>query len=109
MSVILDHRALEPALPHMTGGVVSLVIAPGVGHGQGLKDSTDRLPALGPEQEVEVIGHQAIAEESEGVAVLGLGEGFQEGDAVAVVTEDILAVVPPVEGVIDQTVVDGAR
>jgi hypothetical protein len=109
VSIVLNHGALEPALPDVARGVMSLVIAPGVGDREGLEDSADRLSGLGPDQEVKVIGHETIAEEPEGVAVPGLGEGLEEGDAVGVVAEDIPAVVATVEGVIHQAVIDGAR
>jgi hypothetical protein len=105
VGVILNHRALEPALPDMARAVMPLVMAPRVGDGEGLEDAADRLPGLGADEEVEVVGHEAIAEEPEGIAVLGLGQGLEEGDAVGVVAEDVAAV----EGVIDQAVVDGAR
>ncbi len=55
---------------------------------------------------MEVIGHETIAEEAEGIAVLGLGEGFEEGDTVAVITEDVGAVVAAVEGVIDEPIIE---
>ena len=109
VGVILDHGALEPTLPHMTRGLMPLVITPGVGYCKGLKDSANRLSGLGPDQEVEVIGHETIAKEPEGVAVPGLGEGLEEGDAVVVVAEDVPAVVATVEGVIHRAVIDGAR
>jgi hypothetical protein len=85
------------------------VIAPDVGDREGLEDSTDRLAGVWPEQEVEVIGYRAIAAESEGVSVLGPGQGLDEGDTVAVVAKAIPAVVASIEGVIDQAVIDGAR
>jgi hypothetical protein len=64
--VILDGGALESALPDVPRGSVTLVISPGMCHGQRLEDATDRLPGLRAQEEVEVIGNQAIAEEAEG-------------------------------------------
>jgi hypothetical protein len=58
---------------------------------------------------MKVIGHETIAEEAKRKAFLGLGEGLEEGDAVGVVAQDKSAVVTAIEGVIDETVVDGAR
>ena len=55
-----------------------------------------------------MVGHQAVAEEPEGVALLGGGEGLEEGEVVVVIGEDGGAIVAAVEGVIDQAVVDGA-
>ena len=37
---------------------------------------------VGPEYEVEVVGHEAEGEDAEGVAELGLMEGVEEGEVV---------------------------
>jgi hypothetical protein len=80
-----------------------------MGHGEGLEDAADRLTGLGAEQEVEVVGHEAVAEEAERIALLGPRQGFEEGDSVGVVGEDVGAVVAAVEGVVNQALVDGSR
>ena len=56
-----------------------------------------------------MIGHQAIAEDAEGIALLSVGDGLEKGKVIGVVGEDITAIVAPVEGVVDQSVVDGSR
>src|SRR5262249_52518937 len=66
------------------------------------------LPRLGAEEEVEVVGHEVVPEEPEGVAPLGRGECPEQGEVVVVIGEDGGAVVAAVERVIDQTVVGGA-
>jgi hypothetical protein len=53
---------------------------------------------------VEVVVHQAVGEQAERVALLGLGQGVQELLEVGGLEEDALAVVAAVEGVIDQAV-----
>ncbi len=58
---------------------------------------------------MKVIGHETIAEEAKRIAFLGLGEGLEEGDAVGVIAKDVGAVVAAIEGMIDETVIDGAR
>ena len=35
-----------------------------------------------------MVGHQAVAEQAEGVSVLGRGEGLEEGEMVFVIGED---------------------
>jgi hypothetical protein len=47
------------------------VVPPGVGDGERLEDAADRLARLGAEEELEVVGHQAVAEEPEGISLLG--------------------------------------
>jgi hypothetical protein len=78
-------------------------------HGQRLEDATDRLPGLRAQEKVEVVGHQAIAEEAEGIALIGVGDGLEKGEVIGIGREDITAIVAPVEGVVDQSVVDGSR
>jgi len=79
-----------------------------VGHGERLEDPADRLPGFGPHKQVEMVGHQAITQEPEGIAVLGECKCLEESDVVVVVGEDHGAVVAAVEGVVNQSVVDGS-
>ena len=85
-----------------------LVVPPGVGDGERLEDAADRLPRFGPQQEVEVVGHQAVAEEPERVSSLGGGQGLEEREMIGIVAEDIVAVIAAVERVIHEAVVNGA-
>ena len=85
------------------------VIAPGVSDRKRLEDPADRLSGLRPEKKVNVIGHETIAEESQGLALPGFGKGIKEGEAVGVIAKNISAIITPVEGVINQAVVHRAR
>ena len=62
--VILDHRALEPPLPDVPAAVMAAVVALGVGDEQALHQPADR-GLQRAEEEVEVVGHEAIAEQLE--------------------------------------------
>jgi hypothetical protein len=53
---------------------------------------------------VEAISHQAVAEEAEGIAFLGVGDGLERGEVIGVVGEDIIEIVAPVESVVGQSV-----
>jgi hypothetical protein len=88
---------------------MTLVVSPGVGDGERLEDAADRLPSLGSNEEVEVVGHQAVPEQPEGVTLLGGGEGLEEGEMVVVIREDGRPVVAAVKGMINEAVGDGAR
>jgi hypothetical protein len=70
-----------------------------------LEDPADRLPGLGPNQQVEVVGHEAVAEEPEGVAVLRATEGREKRVVIRVGCENIAAI----ENVVDQSAVDRSR
>jgi len=107
--VVLDRRALEPTLPDVAEGPVPLVVAPGVRHQERLHDATDGHPRLGAEQEVEVVGHQAIAVEPERVAELRPAEGVEEGAEIAIVVEDGVAIVAPAEGMEGQAIVNRSQ
>jgi hypothetical protein len=58
---------------------------------------------------MEVIGHEAITEQSERIALAGLGEGIKECEAIGIIGEDVSAVIAPVEGMVDQAIIDRAR
>jgi hypothetical protein len=77
---------------------------PGVGYGERLEDSADQLPGVGLEQQEEVIGHETIAEQSEWIAFLGLGECVEEGEAVVA----IAVVIAAIEGMIDEATIGDA-
>jgi hypothetical protein len=68
---------------------------PGVGHGRGLDDAADGLAGLGSEQEVEVVGPRAVAEEAERIAFPGVGEGERERLVVLGRGDDVGAIVAP--------------
>ena len=55
-----------------------------------------------------MIGHEAISEQSERIAVAGLGEGIKECEAIGIIAEDVSAVFAPVEGMVDEAIIDRA-
>ena len=65
-------------------------------------------PGAGLEQEVEVVAHQAIAEESEREAFVSAGEGGEEGLVIVGAVEDAVAVVAAIDGVVDEAIGGGA-
>jgi hypothetical protein len=62
-----------------------------------------------PPEEVEVIRHQAVAEKTERITLVGVGDGLKEGNMISVIGEDIAAIVAPIKGLVDQPVVNGSR
>jgi hypothetical protein len=58
---------------------------------------------------MEVIAHQAIAAAVEWIAVLDPRERFEEGSSIAVIRENIAAVVAPIESVVDEPALGRAR
>ena len=53
-------------------------------------------------------GHEAITEQSERIAVAGLGECIKECEAIGIIVEDVSAVIAPVKGMVDQAIIDRA-
>ncbi len=105
MGIVLDDGALEPPLPDVAGGAMAAVEVPGVGDGERLEDAADGDAGLGSEEEVEVVGHEAVGVEAERIAELGACEAVKEGVVVLVVGEDDLAVVAAIDGMVEEAVV----
>ena len=84
---------------------MAAVEVPGVGDRKRLKDAADRDARFGPEEQVEMVGHQAVGIEAEGISDLGFGQVVEEGLVVGVVVEDDLSVVAAVDGVVEQAVI----
>ncbi len=103
---VLNHGALEPALPDVARRTMPLVVPPGVCNGNGLKNSADRLPFTRLQQQVEVVVHEAITEQTKRVTLTRPVESLQEALVIVRIVEDGATVVAPVEGVIDESVRD---
>jgi len=58
---------------------------------------------------MKVIGHQTVAEQLEGIAALSLSQGLQEGEVITLVSEDVGSVVPTIERVVNEPLVDCTR
>lgn len=97
MRIILNHRTLEAALPDLAGRAIAFVITPRVCDSKGLEDSADRLSGFRTKEKMEVIGHEAIAEQSKGIVLAGLGERVKEHEAIGIIAKDIVAVISAVE------------
>ena len=107
--VVLHHRASKTILPHVPRGAVPLSVSAGVGHGERLEDPADRLPRARLEQEVEVVAHQAVTEQREGIAALRDAERLEKGLVIAIAGELVGSVVAAVHRVEVQAVVGRAR
>lgn len=108
MVIVLDDRAPEPALLDVAAGAVGAMMASDVGDEPDLHDPADRRLA-GADQEVDVAGHQAVAEQVERPSGLLIGQGGKEGIAVGVVAKDVGAVVAATDGVDDEAGLDRAQ
>jgi hypothetical protein len=89
--IVLNHRAPEPALSNMSRTVMTVVVARGVGHRERLKYAADRLSGLGPQEEMKVVRHQAVSEETIAMSARQLSIG-QVMMAVGLVATDLAIV-----------------
>lgn len=74
---------------------MAAMTAAGMGDRERLEDSTDQLASRTQQEEMEMVAHQAVAEEPERAALLGDRHGPEEG-LEAVVGKDFGPVVPAI-------------
>ena len=108
MVVVLDDGALEPALPNVATAPVAAMVALGVRDEEALHQSADRGLERA-DQEVDVVGHEAVAVERERPSLLQIADRPEESSVVLVIVEHRGAVVAPVDDVVDEVVVDGTQ
>ena len=60
MLILLDWEGLEPPLPDMAAGVVVPQLAAHVSHQEPVHPAAEVTIVVGPETQVDVIGHQAV-------------------------------------------------
>jgi site-specific DNA recombinase len=99
---------LEPPLPDVPRGAVVAVIATGVRREQPLHPAPEVAVGVGSQYDVEVIGHQAVAQDIDGEALARIDDRLKEGIVIGGLVEDGLASVAAVEGVIPHAPDGGA-
>jgi hypothetical protein len=84
--VLLDRKALEAALVERTGAAAVVVGVPphGMRQGQPVQEVGQLAVLLRPQDEVEVVGHEAIGQQARGCRVLSLAQDALKGGVVAV-------------------------
>jgi hypothetical protein len=107
VGVILNGEGFEAALVEraVADGVVAGAPALGVGEGEPLHEGGELAVAMRAQEQVPVAGHDAVGEDFEWGALVGLEEGGEEGEVVLVAFEDVDASDGAVEDVVD----DAAR
>lgn len=100
MIVLLDGEGAEAALINVATAVIMLVVAADMSGEQPHHVGAEIAVVAGPEGEVEMVGHQAIGEQTHGEAFSRLAQQFDEGGEVAVFLEDGASGVAAVEDVV---------
>jgi hypothetical protein len=103
--VFFNGKGLKAALVKRPGTAAVVVRVPthGMRQGQPMQELGQFAVLMGPDNEVEVIGHEAIGQQAHGHFVLGLAQDALEGGVVAVLMEDGGACYGMVEDVVDET------
>ena len=71
IGILHDWQTLVTALPEMTRSSIDLAMVPGIGELESLQRGDQRLGVFGIEEEMDMVGHQAIV-------VTAQGRGFRE-------------------------------
>ena len=106
--VVLDGEGFESTLPHMSGRAVMTMISSGVGGQEPLHPASQVAIRMRPEHDVEVIGHQAVAEEVDRYPPSGIGHGLDEGVIIRRLVEHRLPAIAAIQGVINHPANKGA-
>jgi len=102
--VDLDDGALEPTLPDVAAAVMAAVAALGVEDEEALYDPADRR-LQGSDQEVDVVGHEAVAVELERPPLFQVADSLEERGEIFHVKENGDAI----DDVVDEAVVDESQ
>ncbi len=88
--VFLNGEGLEAALVERPGTAAVVVRMPthGMGQGQPVEEIREFAVLMRPENEVEVVGHEAVGQQAHRHLVLGLAQDTLEGGVVAVFVEN---------------------
>ena len=92
MTVLLDQDRLVPALKEVPGPSVALVEQLGI-DAVHLPHADGEITIRGLDEEVKMVGHQAVGVADPGIALVDVLEGVQEVLSVGVILEDRLLLV----------------
>ncbi len=97
MVVVLNRKTFEAALPHMPVAVVVPMVAADMARHLPLHEGAQGAVGGWLYDQVEMIGHQADADDVDRVLRFRRGEQVEERRVVAVLVEDRSATVPAIE------------
>ena len=100
MFILLDGKGLEPALPDVTTGLIASPVLTDMRGQQPVHPAAEIAIVIGPQGQMEMIGHQAISQHAHRRALAGLGQEGDEGLVVTVVMKNRGTGIPTVEDVV---------
>jgi hypothetical protein len=100
MFVLLDRKSLKTALPDVPAAMIVLAVTPYVRVEQPVHPPAQVAILGGDNDQVEVVGHQAKAQNGKGNFNTGMGHRFKKGLIIGLFTKDRGAIIAPIEHMI---------
>jgi hypothetical protein len=98
--ILLDRERLETPLPDMAAGIVVAMITPDMSIHQPSHPGAEVAIAERPEDQVKVIGHQAISQDPHGSKPASLIDQIDKRIVIGIFMEDPSPSIPPVEDMV---------
>jgi hypothetical protein len=100
MLILFDWKGFETTLPYVAAGVIVAVMTPDVRGHQPLHPGAEVAIPARPEDQVEMVGNEAIAEDAHRSFATGQFEQFDEGGVVGGLVKDLRVSVTAIEDVV---------
>jgi hypothetical protein len=101
-------ESVEAPLPDLAAATLLLALTPDLGRPEPLQPLAAIAVAVGPNHKGDVMGHPAVSPDAQGEAGAGLSDALHQVGVVALVGEDRVASVAPIEGVAAETAPRGS-
>lgn len=101
MLILLDRKAFETALPHVSMAAVAPMVAAHVAGEPPLHKRAQGVRGRGLQHEMKMVGHEAEAKDFDRVAGFRVREQAEEGAIVPIFVKDSRAPVASIEDMVD--------
>jgi hypothetical protein len=98
--ILPNGEGLETALPNMAAATIALPVAMHVAGKQPLHPVSEVVVARRPKDQVKVVGHQTITDDTHGHAGTGLADQADEALVVVLVVKDACATIAAIQSVV---------
>jgi hypothetical protein len=101
MIILLDRKGSESSLPDVTARFIVTMVSSDVGSHQPLHPSAEIAIIVWVKYQVEMIGHQAEADQSHGQTLTGLANEFQESLIIFRLVKHIIPRIPTINDMVN--------
>ena len=109
VAILLDGKRPETPLPNMPRGLMAAMMAADMSGEEPLHEAAKVTIGEGPQHEVEVVGHEAVRQNTHREAVASQGEQIDEDRIVLVIQEDGGPSIPAIEDMVAMAGSRGAK